>query len=66
MRDHTDAVECLELAKQRVSRMAWALSLHLPSGMGGGGAYEVQREGEAIGDWIDGAIERIKADAPKT
>lgn len=63
MLDPNECVECLELAKRNISRMAWALSLHLPSGFGGGGAAEVQREAESINGWIDGAIDRIKTDA---
>lgn len=58
-----ETIECLEFAKRNISRMAWAFSLHLPSGLGGGGASEVQREGEMINGWLDNAIDRIRTDA---
>ena len=61
MLDSQDTIECLELAKQRVSRLAWALSLHVSSGIGGG-AWEVERNAEQINGWIDVAIDRIRAD----
>lgn len=50
----------LEHAKKGVNRLAWAFSLHLPCGLGGGGASEVLREGEAIIAWIDHAIDKIE------
>lgn len=50
----------LEEAKRRVAKMAWAFSLHLPSGFGGGGAAEVQREADQITAWIDHAIDKIE------
>jgi hypothetical protein len=50
----------LELAKRGVNRLAWAYSLHLPCGLGGGGAAEVIREGENIIAWIDHAIDKIE------
>lgn len=57
--DH-ELIEGLQAAKHRVTRMAWAFSLHLPSGVGGGGAFEVQREAEHINGLIDNALDKIE------
>lgn len=55
-----ELIEGLQNAKRRIERMAWAFSLHLPSGLGGGGAYEVQREAEHINSLIDNALDKIE------
>lgn len=55
-----ETIECLELAKQRVARMAWALGLHIPGGISGG-RHDIVVEGENINGWIDNAIDRLRA-----
>lgn len=62
MRSRDNLIDCLNLAKRQVSRMAWAFALHLPSNLGGG-ASVVEREASDIRDWIDDAIARVNADA---
>ena len=62
MRSSEDTISSLEHAKTLVSKMAFALRLHVPGGFGGG-TYEVEQNERHINDWIDDAITRIKGDA---
>lgn len=61
MRSPGDMIDCLDLAKQSIRKMAWALKIHVSSGIGGG-ASEVERESENVIGWIDDAIDRIRSD----
>lgn len=61
MRDVKEMIAVLEGAKEKVSRMAWALSLHVPNGIGGG-VYQVEQDQREINGLIDEAIDRIRID----
>lgn len=57
MRSTEELISGLEFVKREVSKMAWALSLHVRDD------GKVEREADNINGWLDDAIDRIRTDA---